>query len=188
MRTFLTVAALAATTAFAAPAVAAPSSDTISANALLIQPATLQRVDDLNFGTIIATPASSGTVTVAPDGTRSIVVGSGSLTTGPGAAVRGRFVGNGNPTGNVLVTASFPTYLSNTSDLTKTVGFTGTLECRRRGRHGHHRRHRRLLRRRGRHHQHRDQPDAGPLHRRRHGHGRLSISTPQLIEATGGGC
>lgn len=127
MRTFLTIAALAATTAFAAPAVAAPSSDTITANALLIQPATLQRVNDLNFGTIIATPASSGVVTVAPDGARSISIVTGTLTAGPGAAARGRFIGNGNPTGNVLVTATFPTYLSNTSDNTKTVGFSGVL-------------------------------------------------------------
>lgn len=126
MRFRLALAALAATTAFAAPA-AAQSSDTIEARALLIQPATLQRVDDLSFGTIIATPLASGTVTINPNtGARTVaapLVGSGT-----DVGQRGRFIGNGDVSQDVLITAAFPTFLANQADATRTVGFSGTLD------------------------------------------------------------
>jgi hypothetical protein len=127
MRFHLAFAALAATTVFAAPA-AAQSKDTIKAEALLIQPATLQRVDDLSFGTIVATPASSGTVTVAVDGTRTTVSATGELTEA-GVAKRGRFIGNGIPFRDVGITVDFPDVLLNTEDDSKSVSFEGVLDA-----------------------------------------------------------
>lgn len=130
MRFTLAFAALAATTAFAAPATAQStgvSSDSIEARALLIQPATLQRVQDLSFGTIIATPADSGTVTIDPNtGVRTVALPLTGSTTDVGQ--RGRFIGNGTTNQTVLITRTFPTFLANSADLTKTVAFSGTLD------------------------------------------------------------
>jgi hypothetical protein len=128
MRTFLTVAALAATTAFATPAFAqsAPvtSSDSIEARALLIQPATIQRVDDLSFGTIVATPSASGNVTIdANTGLR--VVGAGLTGSVSDQGKRGRFIGNGVPLSSVDLTAVFPSVLVNTADNSAGVTFSG---------------------------------------------------------------
>lgn len=132
MRYLLAFAAFAATTAFATPAAAQASdpstdSDTIEASALLIQPATIQGIDNLSFGTIIATATASGNVSINPNtGARTLAAG---LT---GSAVdvgqRGRFLGNGLPTQAVQLTANFPTFLSNEDDLTQTVEFAGTLD------------------------------------------------------------
>lgn len=131
MRFLLAAAALAATTAFAAPAAAqsAPvsSSDSIQARALLIQPATIQRVDDLSFGTIVATPSSTGTVTINPnDGSRTVAAPLVGSTADVGQ--RGRFIANGLPNQPVNLVATFPAYLQNTADLTRTVAFSGSLD------------------------------------------------------------
>jgi len=127
MRYFIAFAALAATTAIAAPA-AAQSTASIRADALLIQPATLQRVDDLSFGTIIATPTASGPVTIDPNsGARTLAAGLTGSTTDVGN--RGRFIGNGFTNQNVDLNVSFPAYLSNLADATKTVEFAGTLDA-----------------------------------------------------------
>lgn len=126
MRFLVAAAALAATTAFAAPAYA-QSSDTIRAEALLIQPATLQRVDDLSFGTIIATPAASGNVSINADtGVRTV----DAALTGSSSDVgqRGRFIGNGLPGQAVVLTTSFPGFLQNTADPTRTVAFSGAVD------------------------------------------------------------
>ena len=136
MRTFLTVAALAATTAFATPAFAqaslpSTSRDTIEATALLIQPATLQGLDNLDFGTLIASPAAAGTVSIDANDVNSLRVitqTAGTLTAGAGAARRGRFVGNGLPTQNVNIAWVFPTTLVNQDDATVTMPFTGSLD------------------------------------------------------------
>jgi len=130
MRNFLTFAALAASTAFiAAPAAAQSTPQTIRADALLIQPATLQAQTNLNFGTIVATSSSTGTVTVTPAGLRTINATNSTLVAGPGAASRGRFIGNGTPGGNVSLNVSFPSFLSNTLDNTKTLAFSGSLDA-----------------------------------------------------------
>jgi len=140
MRTFLTFAALAATTAFAAPAAAQsapppaslPSQDSgqIEATALLIQPATIQGVDNLDFGTLIASPSASGSVAVNANdttSTRVFTINAGTLTQGAGSALRGRLVGNGLPTQIVNITRTFPTMLVNQDDPTATMAFTGAL-------------------------------------------------------------
>ncbi|GAA4031187.1 hypothetical protein GCM10022281_08380 [Sphingomonas rosea] len=131
MRYTFTLAALAAATAFAAPAAAqtVSSSDTIKAQALIIQPATLQRVDDLSFGTIIATPTAVGSVTIdADDGSRAFT-GTGLTLSSTDVGGRGRFLGNGNLNVDVPLNVSFPAYLSNVADRTKTVTFTGKLDA-----------------------------------------------------------
>lgn len=131
MRTFLTFAALAATTAFATPAFAqavpVSNSDSIEARALLIQPATIQRVDDLSFGAIVATPSATGNVSIdANTGLRTVAVGlTGSVSD---LGQRGRFIGNGIPLSRVDLVAAFPTMLTNTADGTAAVNFTGTLD------------------------------------------------------------
>jgi hypothetical protein len=139
MRNFLTFAAFAAATAFTAPAFAqtapapAPASlpssdnDTIEASALLIQPATIQGIEDLSFGTIIATATASGNVTISPsDGSRTLAAG----LTGSSVDVgqRGRFLGNGLPTQEVRISAVFPDFLANEDNLTDTVEFVGSLD------------------------------------------------------------
>lgn len=132
MRFHLAFAALAAAAAFATPAAAQStgvSSDTIQANALLIQPVSLQRLNDLNFGTLIATPATTGSVTVTPAGVRTVNATNSTLVAGPGAFGRGRFIGNGVPNKNVSLDIEFPTYLSNTTDPTKTMAFAGTVDA-----------------------------------------------------------
>ena len=140
MRTFLTVAALAATTAFAAPASAqsAPppaslpskSSGQIDATALLIQPATLKGLDNLDYGTLITSADASGTVAVsANDATsaRTFTVSAGTIVAGAGSAKRGRLIGNGLPTQIVNITRTFPTRLVNQDDPTATMLFSGAL-------------------------------------------------------------
>jgi hypothetical protein len=136
MRNLLTFAALAATTAFSAPAFAQaslPSSDSgqIEATALLIQPATLQGVDNLDFGTLIASTDASGVVSVDANDVNSVrafAVNTGTLVAGAGAARRGRLIGNGLPTQNVNLSWTFPTRLVNQDDPTATMVFTGQVD------------------------------------------------------------
>lgn len=132
MRYTLAFAALAAATAFAAPAAAqstftVDSQASIEARALLIQPATIQRDRDLSFGSIVATPAASGTVTIDPDSGLRAIAGAG-LTAGSDVGTNGRFLGNGLPQQVVNLRVSFPTMLVNVQDNTQAVAFTGNLD------------------------------------------------------------
>ncbi len=142
MRFLLGFAALAATTAFTVPAAAQtvtppppaslPSKDSgsIDATALLIQPATIEGLDNLDFGTLIASPTASGLVAVSandPSSLRTITVNAGTLTAGAGSAKRGRLVGNGLPTQVVNITRTFPSTLVNQDDPTATMPFSGAL-------------------------------------------------------------
>lgn len=135
MRNFLSFAALAATTAFAAPAAAqsvpVQSSDNIEATALLIQPATLQGLDNLDYGTLIASPVATGTVSIDADDVNSLRVinaVTGSLVAGAGSASRGRLVGNGLPNQLVSIDWTFPATLVNQDDPTATMAFSGEMD------------------------------------------------------------
>ncbi|MGI8931104.1 MAG: DUF4402 domain-containing protein, partial [Sphingomicrobium sp.] len=67
MRLKICLAALAATTAFASPAFAQTvDSDTAEARGVVLLPLTLTKVDDLDFGTVLASPLA-GTVTINAD-------------------------------------------------------------------------------------------------------------------------
>ena len=87
-----------ATPAFGAPVSADPPAE---ANALIISPLTLTKLEDLSFGTIIPS-ALSGVVTVPPDG--SAPFASGGVTLLPSdPGLRARFVGAGTANQTVLI-------------------------------------------------------------------------------------
>lgn len=144
MRFKLCLAALAATVAFASPAAAqsVTASATAEARGLVLLPLTLTRVDDLDFGTVIASNVA-GSVTINEDtGARSIGGGVVGVPTAPGQ--RGLFAGAGTanqqvdltltpPAGNMLVSgASFLTVssmvLDNGNATTRTIDATGAFE------------------------------------------------------------
>lgn len=143
MRLKIIFAALAATTAFASPAFAqvVTASATAEARGLVLQPLTLTRVDDLDFGTVIAS-AVAGSVSIDADtGGRSVAGGVSGVPTAPGN--RALFAGAGTagqlvdltlspPAGNVLVSgANSLTVTSMDLDLgggltqTRTIDATG---------------------------------------------------------------
>ncbi len=147
MRFKFCLAALAATTAFASPAFAQVVTATATAEArgLVLQPLTLTKVDDLDFGTILAS-ATAGSVTINADtGGRTVAGGVTPVASNPGQ--RALFAGAGTagqqvnltltpPTGNVLVSTT------NTADtiavsslvfdsnnaLIRTIGTTGSFQ------------------------------------------------------------
>jgi hypothetical protein len=101
MRLKLTLAALAATTAFAAPAAAQVATDTETtyARGTVIRALSLSEVTDLDFGTVVAS-AGSGTVTInADDGSRG--VSGGVAAYGLNNGHRATFVGAG-PAGDTV--------------------------------------------------------------------------------------
>lgn len=116
MRFKFCLAALAATTAFASPALAAvTASATAEARGLVLQPLTLTKVNDLDFGTVLASNAF-GQVTINADtGNRTSFGGVTQVASNNGQ--RGLFAGAGTagqlvtltlspPTGNVLVSTT----------------------------------------------------------------------------------
>jgi hypothetical protein len=141
MRLNICLAALAASIAVASPAHAqsVTASATAEARGLVLQPLTLTRVDDLDFGTVIAS-AVAGSVTINEDtGARSVAGGVLGVPTAPGQ--RGLFAGAGTagqqvdltltpPAGNVLVSgANFLSVssmvLDNGNATTRTIDVTG---------------------------------------------------------------
>jgi hypothetical protein len=100
MRLKICLAALAATVAFATPAfgqAVTTASDTAEARGLVLQRLTLTRVQDLDFGTVVAS-ATADTVTVNPTTGGRTLGGSGGVAlvaTNPGS--RGLFTGAGDP-------------------------------------------------------------------------------------------
>ncbi len=147
MRFKFCLAALAATTAFASPAFAQVVTATATAEArgLVLQPLTLTKVDDLDFGTILAS-ATAGSVTINADtGGRTVTGGVTPVASNPGQ--RALFAGAGTagqqvnltmtpPTGNVLVSttntadtiAVSSLVFDNSNALIRTIGTTGTFQ------------------------------------------------------------
>jgi hypothetical protein len=144
MRLNICLAALAASVAVASPAFAqsVTASATAEARGLVLQPLTLTRVDDLDFGTVIAS-AVAGSVTIDEDtGNRSVSGGVVGVPTAPGQ--RGLFAGAGTagqqvdltltpPAGNILVSgANFlvvsSMVLDNGNSLTRTIDPTGAFQ------------------------------------------------------------
>lgn len=108
MRSKILLAALAATTAFAAPAQAQTVSATAEARGLVLQPLTLSRVDDLDFGTVISS-AVAGSVTINEDsGFRTL---SGGVAAGPQAGNRALFAGAGTAGQQVDLDLAYPAVL-----------------------------------------------------------------------------
>jgi hypothetical protein len=111
MRFKLCLAALAAATAFASPAYAQVATDTETAEArgLVLLPLTLTRVQDLDFGTVLASPAP-GTVTINADtGNRTVGGGVTGIASNPGQ--RALFAGAGTAGQDVDLTLAPPAFL-----------------------------------------------------------------------------
>lgn len=147
MRLSIYLAALAATTAFATPAFAQVATDTAVAEArgLVLQPLTLTKSDDLDFGTVLASTIA-GTVTIDEDTggrTRSGGVtlvasnnGGRALFTGAGTAGQDVDLTLTGPVGGVLVSTTNSAdvvvvsslLLDNGGALTRTIDLTGTFQ------------------------------------------------------------
>lgn len=118
MRNIIRLAALAATVAGASPAFAqaAPISASASGEArgVVLQPLTLTKEQDLDFGTVIST-AAAGSVTIsADDGSRS--VGGGVLEVPSYPGDRGLFTGNASSGRVVNLTLDAPSFLVSTTN------------------------------------------------------------------------
>ena len=119
MRFIVYLAALAATTAFATPAFAQAATATAEARGLVLQPLTLTKVDDLDFGTIIASTVA-GSVTINADtGNRTVVGGIVGVATAPGN--RALFAGAGTANQVVVLTLAPPALLISTSNPADTL-------------------------------------------------------------------
>ena len=109
MRLKFCLAALAATTAFASPAfaqVVATDTATAEARGLVLLPLTLTKVDDLDFGTVVAS-AVAGNVVIDPDtGARTGSAGVTLVASAPGQ--RAVFAGAGTSTQVVNLTLTPP--------------------------------------------------------------------------------
>ena len=115
MRLTISLAALAAILATATPALAG-TSDTAKADAkgTVLQPLTITKVDDLDFGWVIST-TSAGTVVInADDGSRTQTGGVTLVTSYPGG--RATFGGAGTPGNAVTLTLASPTELISTTN------------------------------------------------------------------------
>ena len=124
MRLKITLAALAATIAFASPGQAQTVSATAEARGLVLQPLTLSRVDDLDFGTVIST-ASGGDVTINADsGFRTVT---GGVAAGPAAGNRALFSGFGSANQQVDLDLAYPAVLTSgaNSIAITALGFDG---------------------------------------------------------------
>ena len=120
MRLTLSLAALAAVLATATPALAATSANAVAnAKGLVLQPLTLTKSSDLDFGTVIST-VNAGTVTINADtGARSVTGGVTPVPTYPGG--RGLFAGAGSAGQPVILTLNRPTVLVSTSNAANTL-------------------------------------------------------------------
>ena len=109
MRFKIALAALAATAAFASPAVAQTTvSATAQARGLVVRPLTLSRIQHLDFGTVLASTTTAGWVTVNADTGIRTSDGTGVtlVATGPGS--RGLFPGAGTAAQQVQISLTQP--------------------------------------------------------------------------------
>lgn len=121
MRFTLCLAALAASVATASPAYAQAASASAQGQArgVVLQPLTLTKNSDLDFGTVIST-AAAGTVSIdADNGNRLTGGGVTGVANWPGG--RGLFTGNGTANQIVNLTLASPAVLVSTSNPVDTV-------------------------------------------------------------------
>jgi Domain of unknown function (DUF4402) len=107
MRLNVCLAALAATIVAATPAVAATTaSATAEARGIVLQSLTLNKIDDLDFGTVAADTTAPGTVSIDPDtGVQSVT---GGVIAMPGASTLARFDGFASPNVTVQLSMTQP--------------------------------------------------------------------------------
>src|SRR6476646_3750676 len=119
MRKILSFAALAATIATATPAFAQQASAQAEARGVVVQPLTLARVQDLDFGTVVGS-AVAGTVDIDADtGGRTVTGGVIGVPSYPGD--RALFQGAGTSGQDVILTLNAPTLLISQSNPTDTI-------------------------------------------------------------------
>ena len=92
IRKFFVAAAAVAAAAMPAPALAAQTASA-TGRALILLPLTITKVNDLDFGTVVSS-SSSGTVSIAADGSGQSVTG-GVTPVASGTATRAVFAGGG---------------------------------------------------------------------------------------------
>lgn len=120
IRTFILAPVLALGLA-SAPAAAAPvpASTDSDGRALILVPLTLTKIQELDFGTVVRSPAP-GTVTInATSGARTVSGGVSPVLSDAG--FRARFAGAGTPNQQVLLAISPPAQLTNGAGDTITV-------------------------------------------------------------------
>ena len=126
IRHCICAASLAAIALASAPAAAAPvpALDNADGRALVLIPLTLTKIDDLDFGGIIPSTSSPGTVTInAATGVRTFGGGVTGVTSDAGN--RAYFGGAGSPSQQVLVSLSPPVELSSVGgDTIPVLGLT----------------------------------------------------------------
>lgn len=104
----LTVAAVLALTAVAAPVMAQSASTTGSGSITVIRPLTLTKTADLKFGTVVRPATGSGTAVISAAGARSVTGGVVGLSSGDApAAAAFTVAGEGGQSVSVTVPASF---------------------------------------------------------------------------------
>ena len=114
MRFKIALAALAATAAFASPAMAQTvvvADGDPQARGVVLTPLTLTKIDDVNFGTVLVDPAvvGGGTVTIDADsGNRSFGGAGGVSPVSSDAGNRGEFQGTGDAGEQVILTLTPP--------------------------------------------------------------------------------
>ena len=105
----LIIATAVAAAALPAPALAAPT-DSADAEALLLLPLSITKVDDLDFGTVVSS-STSGTVSIAADGSGQSVTG-GVTPVASGTISRALFAGAGSAGQQVNIFLAPPANLS----------------------------------------------------------------------------
>jgi hypothetical protein len=106
MRFTLCLAAAAASFAVATPAFAQQATATADAKGIVLQSLTLNRITDLDFGTVAPDALNPGTVSIDADtGARAT---GGAVVALPGAFSRARFDGRGTAANTVALTLSQP--------------------------------------------------------------------------------
>jgi Domain of unknown function (DUF4402) len=99
--------------AASAPAAAAPVNASSSSKALILVPLTLTKVDDLDFGTMVAPPAPGTVALDAATSARTYTGGVVGVASAPGH--RGYFGGAGTPNQQVILTLVPPAQLTDTN-------------------------------------------------------------------------
>lgn len=110
MKNLLSLCAISAAMMSAAPARAAPvaADPDAEAHALILIPLTLQRLDDLSFGTVIPSTSSLSTVTIPANGGPRTAAGAGVGLVASDPGQRARFGGAGSANQNVFINVTNP--------------------------------------------------------------------------------
>ena len=114
MRFTVYLAAAAATLAVATPAVAQQASANALAKGVVVQPLTLAKVQDLDFGTVVGSAVAGNVVIDADTGGRTVAGGVTAVPSYPGG--RGLFQGDGTSGQTVQLTLSAPAVLVSQSN------------------------------------------------------------------------